>query len=308
MEKKKNKPHKETAKEDNIEMTDNKENISLNGDYLSSASQNLREVSSFGVLNFDGVEDEIKTATIWKEGDYQIELVGTGSGKMDYTLYFPQTRETREFSNVIIQAGMKMNSVASTSIPTQLQIDRNADGTIDETLFAGNSGTIPIVAATPPSVNRERTADDSNPNNGLLVRITLCLIVIAVLIIVFIIIARKGSKGKKTISRRVSYGNYRTVNKQRTESTRSDALHTKPVTRQQQYEKNVKNAAQFAALDQSDESIWNYQPYQPEEIQRNYSTDYFSSVRSSEQSSDASVGNEKTVDKRVRRSDRHKSV
>ena len=78
MEKKKNKPHKETAEEDNIKTTDNKENVSFDGDENQDAFENAdsdshavnAEIEPESAKNADNIEKELKE-TIAKLAEMQ---------------------------------------------------------------------------------------------------------------------------------------------------------------------------------------------------------------------------------------------
>lgn len=124
--------------------------VSHEGETLSSAadSQNLR--TSFGTLSFEdeldeggGVvsEDGVKILRLREGPEYEVSIVGTGEGEMDYTVGFVDEdgdyADFRLFEGIGVTASTRISTNAARSERTRLVVDEDGDGVVDRAYEAG---------------------------------------------------------------------------------------------------------------------------------------------------------------------------
>ena len=126
--------------------------VTYNGETLNSSENNQNLRTAFGTLTFEendealseGADDRVKVLRL-KEGiDYDLELVGTGRGIMNYTIGFMdeagEYSDLRKFENVKITKNTEIDTVAGVSSESVLNIDEDGDGKYDLKLRAGENG------------------------------------------------------------------------------------------------------------------------------------------------------------------------
>lgn len=124
--------------------------VSHEGETLSSAadSQNLR--TSFGTLSFEdeldeggGVvsEDGVKVLRLREGPEYEVSIVGTGEGEMDYTVGFVNEdgdyADFRLFEGIGVNVSTRISTSAARSERTRLVVDEDGDGVVDRAYEAG---------------------------------------------------------------------------------------------------------------------------------------------------------------------------
>lgn len=126
--------------------------VAYNGEWLSSAEEDLNQRTSFGTLTFEeneeageeGQDDRVKVLRLKEGVDYDLELVGTGRGLMDYTIGFMDEEgeysDIRTFENVRITDNTAIDTVAGVSSASELNIDEDGDGKYDRKLRAEENG------------------------------------------------------------------------------------------------------------------------------------------------------------------------
>lgn len=120
--------------------------VTYNGETLSSAKKNQNKRTSFGTLAIEQIVDEDEddktsstdTAKILRleEGqDYEVCITGTGKGKMDYTISYPdedgEYTDVRTFKNIPITKDTVISTSTKKDSATALEIDTNGDGKFD---------------------------------------------------------------------------------------------------------------------------------------------------------------------------------
>lgn len=133
--------------------------VTYQGETLDSSEENLNGRTSFGTLTFeendgdmDGdARDRIKILRLKEGADYELELTGTGYGTMNYTIGFMDDdgnySDLRRFEDIRITQSTRIDTVASNSDSTALNIDEDGDGKYDRKLQAGVNGYGEEVAA-----------------------------------------------------------------------------------------------------------------------------------------------------------------
>ena len=126
--------------------------ITYNGETLCSAEEDLNVRTDFGTLTFEDSEDEtavneddrIKVLRLKEGADYDVQIVGTGRGIMDYTIGFMDENgdysDFRRFENVKITKHTVIDTVAAVSDESVLNIDEDGDGKYDLRLRAEENG------------------------------------------------------------------------------------------------------------------------------------------------------------------------
>lgn len=135
--------------------------VTYNGETLSSAQDSLKDRTNFGTLTFEDGENEaeaneddrIKVLRLKEGVDYDVKIVGTGRGMMNYTIGFMDENgdysDMRRFENVKITKQTVIDTVATVSDESVLNIDEDGDGKHDLKLRAKENGygeevTVPI--------------------------------------------------------------------------------------------------------------------------------------------------------------------
>lgn len=126
--------------------------ITYNDETLCSAKDSLNIRTNFGTLTFEDSENEadtneddrIKVLRLKEGADYDVQIVGTGRGLMDYTIGFMDENgdysDFRRFENVKITKQTVIDTVAAVSDESVLNIDENGDGKYDVKLRAEENG------------------------------------------------------------------------------------------------------------------------------------------------------------------------
>ncbi len=126
--------------------------VTYEGETLSSAEKDLNLRTDFGTLTFEqdeedlanGIDDRVKVLRLKEGTDYDLKIVGTGHGIMDYTIGFMDDNgdysDLRRFENVKITKRTVIDTEAAVSKQSTLNIDEDGDGKYDVRLRAGENG------------------------------------------------------------------------------------------------------------------------------------------------------------------------
>lgn len=122
--------------------------VSHNGETLSSAKKNQNTRTSFGTLSIENISDEngesekdssssdtAKVLRLEEGTDYEICINGTGKGKMDYTISYPDENgdytDVRSFNNVPITKDTVIATSTKQEEQIELNVDTDGDGKFD---------------------------------------------------------------------------------------------------------------------------------------------------------------------------------
>lgn len=131
--------------------------VKCGGETLCSDDDKLSTRTSFGTLSFENVEgdenDKVKILRLKDGTEYDIQIEGTGKGKMDYTIGFMsedgEYSDFRKFKKIDINRDTVIDTVASSSAEeTVLQVDEDGDGKYDVEYSAGRNGRGEVVTHT----------------------------------------------------------------------------------------------------------------------------------------------------------------
>lgn len=126
--------------------------VTYNGETICSAENNLNVRTDFGTLTFEDNEnaadadedDRIKVLRLKEGADYDVQIIGTGRGMMDYTIGFMDENgdysDFRRFEDVKISKQTVIDTVAAVSDKSILNIDEDGDGKYDVKLRAEKNG------------------------------------------------------------------------------------------------------------------------------------------------------------------------
>ncbi len=120
--------------------------VAYEGKKLSSSGKKPKTRTDFGVLFFQDNEDGDQTKILrLKEGpEYDIQIEGTGRGKMTYTIQFMDEEgdytDKRTFKNIDITRKTAIDTVATLDDTTVLNIDTDGDGSYDIVMEAEANG------------------------------------------------------------------------------------------------------------------------------------------------------------------------
>ena len=117
--------------------------VEYDGEILCSIEENLNTRTAFGSLTFEDNEkgtdsssdNRVKILRLKEGTDYNIQIKGNGNGYMDYTIRFMddtgEYTDLRKFSDIKITEQTVIDTVATNSDATILNVDENGDGKYD---------------------------------------------------------------------------------------------------------------------------------------------------------------------------------
>ena len=117
--------------------------VEYDGETLCSIEENLNTRTAFGSLTFEDNEkgtdsssdNRVKILRLKEGTDYNIQIKGNGNGYMDYTIRFMddtgEYTDLRKFSDIKITEQTVIDTVATNSDATILNVDENGDGKYD---------------------------------------------------------------------------------------------------------------------------------------------------------------------------------
>lgn len=130
--------------------------VEYKGETLNSSVDDQNTRTDFGSLTFveneNQEDDPVKVLRLKEGADYDISIIGTGNGTMDYSIGFMDDNgkysDMRYFENVRINEKTKIDTVAARADFTDLKVDSNGDGVYDLKYRAGKNADAEIVNDT----------------------------------------------------------------------------------------------------------------------------------------------------------------
>ena len=142
--------------------------VKHNGETLSSSDISLNTRTSFGSLTFEETDtqsysdsyedyldedtenvDKVKILRLKEGEDYDIKINGTDRGRMNYSIGFMdddgEYSDFRKFNNVKITSKTKIDTVATVTDKTVMNVDENGDGKYDLIYEATANGRAKLV-------------------------------------------------------------------------------------------------------------------------------------------------------------------
>lgn len=122
--------------------------VQSQGEMLSSKEDEQNTRTSFGSLSFEETEegDPAKILRLNMEKDYDVHISGYDSGKMNYTVSYPnqsgEYSDVRSFPDISVSNGMQAMSSTERLDATSLQVDSDGDGKYETTYETESNGTM----------------------------------------------------------------------------------------------------------------------------------------------------------------------
>lgn len=170
--------------------------VSYDGEILNSDESDQNTRTSFGTLTFEENKnkengDQIKVLRLKEGFDYDIRIEGIGLGTMNYTIGFMDEDgkygDLRRFKDVSVSPNTVIDTTASVSDETTLNVDDDGDGVYDQTYIAG--------------VNEDGQAVDyayiAYIAAGILILVVILIVIVKIIIIIGIIKKRRLLKEKR---------------------------------------------------------------------------------------------------------------
>lgn len=126
--------------------------VTYKGESLNSAEEDQTVRTDFGTLTFEDNEDSsyeqendrIKVLRLKEGADYDVQIVGTDRGKMNYTIGFMDENgdysDFRYFDDIRVTQRTVIDTVATVSKESVLKIDEDGDGKYEKKLRAKENG------------------------------------------------------------------------------------------------------------------------------------------------------------------------
>ena len=128
------------------ENTDNQQQEETSNEQTDSQSDSIfgLDDSSIDHTNNQSEDNKVKVLRLKEGEDYDVEIEGTGSGKMNYTIGFMDEKgnynDLRKFENISITRKTKIDTVAKRADESILNIDEDGDGKYEKVLSATFNG------------------------------------------------------------------------------------------------------------------------------------------------------------------------
>jgi len=137
--------------------------VSKDGEELNSSIDKLAMNSSFGTLDFCGIDGDIKVFCL-EDAEYSVKLNGTDSGYMDLVIeHYDENGECvqeRRFLDIPLTDQTTMTTVINNKSETVLIVDSNGDGENDQKWTVGDGETAKV-----EDMNKKYNIT-FNPNGG----------------------------------------------------------------------------------------------------------------------------------------------
>lgn len=198
--------------------------VSYGDEKLCSRQSDFNDTASFGSLQLLGENQDIKVLSLDSDKVYDVQLTGTGTGVMDYSVnYYDETEKLadyRIFEAVPIEPTTVIYSSTDNSMDVSLNIDNDGDGEIDVVWTAaqmstgvvtyGEASTTTEPPATTVQVITTAPEEPENESTGtgiIAAAVVAMVLVIGIIVGVILIAANNQSidDGKNSIPRRVNY-------------------------------------------------------------------------------------------------------
>ncbi len=117
--------------------------VKHNGEVLSSEAESLKTSASFGIMTFEGEDNETKILRLDKEDQYEVIIKGNGNGRMNYSISYPdengEYKDIRKVKNIPINPTTYISTNVSIEDATKngllstprLNVDEDGDGIFD---------------------------------------------------------------------------------------------------------------------------------------------------------------------------------
>lgn len=139
--------------------------VTYGDETLSSSAENYNGETSFGNLQLLGKDQDIKVLCLKPDIEYEIQINGTGTGEMHYSVNYLDEEEnvtdSRSFPEIPITPTTKITSTTvSGSKDMELKLDRDGDGKIDTIWTAVCNGMGKISFGSEPKTKKQTSKSE----------------------------------------------------------------------------------------------------------------------------------------------------
>lgn len=176
--------------------------VTYNGETLSSAQSTYSDTASFGTLQLLGKNKDIKVLSLDPSAVYDIQLNGTGSGTMNYSVNYLDDSDAiidyRTFESIPITSTTKIDSNTNNSAgEITLNLDENGDGTVDKIYSAAVNSVAELTYGAEPQ--EPEVIEESEPvkSDDTWVTVMIAVVVVIALVGIILTVVLVSSSNKK---------------------------------------------------------------------------------------------------------------
>lgn len=177
--------------------------VTYNGETLSSAQSSYSDTASFGTLQLLGKNKDIKVLSLDPSAVYDIQLNGTGSGTMNYSVNYLDDSDAiidyRAFESIPITPTTKIDSNTNNSAgDITLNLDEDGDGTVEKVYSAAVNSIAELTYGNEPEevVAVEEPEPVKADNTWVTVMIAVVVVIILLGIILTVVLVTSSDKKK----------------------------------------------------------------------------------------------------------------
>lgn len=177
--------------------------VTYNGETLSSAQSTYSDIASFGTLQLLGKNKDIKVLSLDPSVVYDIQLNGTGSGTMNYSVNYLDDSDAiidyRTFESIPITPTTKIDSNTNNSAgEISLNLDEDGDGTVDKVYSAAVNSVAELTYGAEPQEPEvvEEVVPEKSDDTWITVMIAVVVVIVLVGIILTAVLVSSSNKKK----------------------------------------------------------------------------------------------------------------
>lgn len=170
---------------------------------MSSSQSSYSDTASFGTLQLLGKNKDIKVLSLDPSAVYDIQLNGTGSGTMNYSVNYLDDSDAiidyRTFESIPITPTTKIDSNTNNSAgDITLNLDEDGDGTVDKVYSAAVNSVAELTYGDEPEEVEavEETEPVKSDNTWVTVMIAVVVVIILLGIILTVVLVSSSNKKK----------------------------------------------------------------------------------------------------------------
>lgn len=176
--------------------------VTYNGETLSSAQTSYSDTASFGTLQLLGKNKDIKVLSLDPSAVYDVQLNGTGSGTMNYSVNYLDDNDAiidyRTFESIPITPTTKIDSNTNNSAgEITLNLDEDGDGTVDKVYSAAVNSVAELTYGDEPQEPEEVENIESVKSDDTWVTVMIAVVVVIALLGIILTVVLVSSSNKK---------------------------------------------------------------------------------------------------------------
>lgn len=172
--------------------------VTYNNETLSSNERDYSDNTSFGNLQLLGRNKDIKVLSLEPDIDYDVELIGTGVGTMNYSVNYFDDNENitdyRDFENVPISQTTTINTNTANDNAMALNIDKDSDGETDEVWSADANSNAVVTYKDEQQPESDPISEQKGTESWQIILVAGIAAVVLIILIIVIYLTVKNSK------------------------------------------------------------------------------------------------------------------